>query len=83
LQKTIRERFRILGQVKTLTAQGKLSGLIVGILPLALCGFMYSANPDYMRDLFQTIMGRDLLAGAIVLQVVGMCIIAKIVNIKV
>jgi tight adherence protein B len=83
LQKTIRERFRILGQVKTLTAQGKLSGLIVGILPLALCAFLYSANPDYMRPLFQEGVGRTMLVLALGLQLLGVLIIMKIVNIKV
>jgi len=83
LQKTIRERFRILGQVKTLTAQGKLSGLIVGILPLALCAFLYSANPDYMGQLFREKTGNYLMAVALALQAAGMLMIRKIVNIKV
>lgn len=83
LQKTIRERFRILGQVKTLTAQGKLSGLIVGGLPLALCAFLYFANPEYMNDLFKPGLGRWLVGIALGLQVLGCSLIAKIVNIKV
>jgi tight adherence protein B len=83
LQKTIRERFRILGQVKTLTAQGKLSGLIVGLLPLALCAFLYSANPDYMGQLFHEKTGNYLIAVALALQAGGVLIIRKIVNIKV
>jgi len=83
LQKTIRERFRILGQVKTLTAQGKLSGLIVGLLPVALCAFIYFANPDYMRDLFVTDIGKKLLIGGLSLQMLGVYVIFKIVNIKV
>jgi tight adherence protein B len=83
LQKTIRDRFRILGQVKTLTAQGKLSGLIVGLLPVVLCAFLYSANPNYMKDLFSTVTGRWLLVIAGTLQLMGVLIIARIVNIKV
>jgi len=83
LQKTIRERFRILGQVKTLTAQGKLSGLIVGILPIALCALIYFANPDYMIDLFISTTGRWLLCIAVGLQAVGVFLIFRIVNIKV
>jgi tight adherence protein B len=83
LQKTIRERFRILGQVKTLTAQGKLSGLIVGMLPMVLCALIYFANPDYMMDLFTTKTGRTLLAAAGGLQFLGVVLIYKIVNIKV
>lgn len=83
LQKTIRERFRILGQVKTLTAQGKLSGLIVAMLPLALCAFLYFANPDYMRKLFEPGLGRWLVIIALSLQMVGCLLIAKIVKIQV
>ena len=83
LQKTIRERFRILGQVKTLTAQGKLSGLIVAMLPLALCAFLYFANPDYMTKLFEPGLGRWLVVIALSLQMVGCLLIAKIVKIQV
>jgi tight adherence protein B len=83
LQKTIRERFRILGQVKTLTAQGKLSGLIVGLLPVALCAFLYFANPEYMRKLFNPGLGRWLVIIAVSLQMLGCFLIAKIVKIQV
>jgi len=82
LQKTMRERFRILRQVKTLTAQGRLSGWIVGGLPIALGAVIYLCNPDYMGDLF-TSTGKKLLAVAIGLQVAGILLIRKIVNIKV
>ena len=83
LQKTIRERFRILGQVKTLTAQGKLSGLIVGLLPVVLCALIYFANPDYMSDLFTKAKGRWMLGIAGGLQMTGVFLIFRIVNIKV
>jgi tight adherence protein B len=83
LQKTIRERFRILGQVKTLTAQGKLSGIIVGALPIALCVLIYFLNPAYMRDLFVTPVGQKMLIGGVSLQLLGVFVIYRIVNIKV
>ncbi|NLW50395.1 MAG: type II secretion system F family protein [Candidatus Brocadiaceae bacterium] len=83
LQKTIRERYRILGQVKTLTAQGKLSGLIVGSLPVVLGAFLYLANPEYMSKLFEPGVARALVAIALGLQVVGCLLIAKIVRIQV
>jgi tight adherence protein B len=83
LQKTIRERFRILGQVKTLTAQGKLSGLIVGGLPIVLCVFIYFANPGYMHPLFSQRMGHWMLGTGVGLQVLGVLMINKIVRIKV
>ncbi len=82
LQKTIRERFRILRHVKSLTAQGRLSGWIVGGLPVALGGIIFLANPGYMSELF-TETGMKLVAVAAALQVVGMLLIRKIVNIKV
>ncbi len=83
LQKTIRERFRILGQVKTLTAQGKLSGLIVGALPIALCALIYFLNPSYMRPLFTESIGKKMLIGGFGLQMLGVYVIYRIVNIKV
>jgi tight adherence protein B len=82
LQKTMRERFRILRQVKSLTAQGRLSGWIVGALPIALGVIIYLFNPAYMSDLF-TPTGKKLLFAALGLQVLGMFLIRKIVNIKV
>ena len=82
LQKTIRERFRILRQVKTLTAQGRLSGWIVGGLPVVLGFVIWLCNPEYIEELF-TETGKKLLLLAFVLQMLGMILIRKIVNIKV
>ena len=83
LQKTIRERFRILGQLRTLTAQGRLSGWVLAALPILLGIVIYMANPDYMGDLFHTVVGRQLLIAGAALQFVGMVLIRKIINIKV
>ncbi len=83
LQETIRERFRILRQVKTLTAQGRLSGWIVGILPIALGGALYIFNPEYIGLLFTSTTGNYMMGIAGVFQVLGILIIRKIVNIKV
>ena len=82
LQKTIRERFRILRQVKTLTAQGRLSGWVVGIMPLALGIIVFILNPDYMKQLL-TPEGKKLLMVAAGFQILGLVLIRKIVNIKV
>jgi len=83
LQRTIRERFRILGQLKTLTAQGRLSGWILAALPIALGGIIYMANPDYMRYLVADSMGHKLLIAAGFFELVGFLLIRKIVNIRV
>jgi len=83
LQKTIRERFRILRHVRTLTAQGRLSGWIVGGLPIALGGVIYMCNPAYMGTLFTTKTGQNLMIVALIMEAIGMFLIRKIVNIKV
>lgn len=82
LQKTIRNRFRILRQVKTITAQGRMSGWVVGILPIALGIIIYMLNPEYMGLLFEP-AGQKLLILAGAFQLVGVLLIRKIVNIKV
>ncbi len=83
LQRTIRERFRILGQVRSLTAQGKLSGVIVALLPLALLLAIHLTNAAYLSNLFTEKIGRILLACAGGLQLIGVFFIRKIVNIEV
>lgn len=80
---TIRERVRINGEVRTLTAQGRISGLIIGALPLALLGVLSVINPSYAGLLFTHSIGIILLIGGIVSQIIGILLIQKIVNIKV
>jgi tight adherence protein B len=79
----IRERFKIWGQIKALTGEGRLSGIILLALPPALAGVMYKLNPDYLMLLFRDPMGKQMLASALVMQVIGALVIRKIVNIKV
>ncbi len=79
----IRERFRILGQVKALTGEGRLSGVVLISLPFALFVFMLNMKPDYVQTLWTTDMGRIMAGVAIILQVLGALWIRKIVNIKV
>jgi tight adherence protein B len=79
----IRERFRILGQVKALTAEGRLSGVVLIGLPFALFAFMLNAKPDYVELLWTTELGRKMSTFAIIAQIVGALVIRKIVNIKV
>lgn len=80
---TIRERIRIKGEIKTLTAQGRISGLIIGLLPVALGVFLLLINPDYIGPLFVEPLGRIMLAVCIIGQILAAIIIKKIVNIRV
>ncbi len=79
----IRERYRILGQVKALTGEGRLSGVVLIALPFALFAFMLNAKPDYVEPLWTTDLGKKMSAFAIVAQILGALVIRKIVNIKV
>lgn len=83
ISNTIRERIKIKGQIKTLTAQGRISGLIVSLLPLGTGLLIYVVNPGYMNVLFTHPVGKALLAVGIVSQVIGMWIISRIVNIEI
>ena len=79
----VRERFKILGQVQALTGEGRISGIVLMALPIALFFVVYHLNPEYIMLLFTDELGRKMIAGAAVLQVLGAVCIKKIVNIKV
>lgn len=79
----IRERFKIWGQVQALTGEGRLSGIVLLALPPALFAVVYKMNPDYLMLLFTDPMGKKMLVGGIVTQLLGALMIRKIVNIRV
>jgi tight adherence protein B len=79
----VRERFKIFGQVQALTAEGRLSGIVLLALPPLIFFAVGYLNPGYVNLLFTETMGRQMLAGAIIMQIVGALVIKKIVNIKV
>jgi len=79
----IRERFRILGQVKALTAEGRLSGVILIALPFALFLIMLHIKPDYIEKLWTHELGIKMSVFALIMQLLGAIVIRKIVNIKV
>jgi len=79
----VRERFRIWGQVQALTGEGRLSGVVLLALPPALFAVVYKMNPDYLMLLFTDPMGKKMLVGGIVSQLLGALLIRKIVNIRV
>jgi tight adherence protein B len=80
---TIRERIQLKREIKTLTAQGRLSGMIISFLPLALAAFLFFTNPSYILILFRHPLGLLLLGGAVVAQIIGIILIRKIVAIEV
>ena len=79
----IRERFRLKRQVRVHTAQGRMTGMILSMLPLVLGVCLYLINPKTMSILWKTPVGLELLYAASTMTVVGALIIRKIVNMEV
>jgi tight adherence protein B len=80
---TIRERFRIQGEIRVKSAQARLSGYIVSALPFFLFFWINIVNPDYMKSMYEHPLGFYILGGGIIAQVIGWLIIRKIVDIEV
>lgn len=78
---TIRERQKLKNEMKTLTAQGRMSGAIVMLIPVALGLFFYVFNKPYIMVLFQTQVGIIMMTIGIVNEIIGFFIIRKIVSI--
>lgn len=78
---TIRERQKIQNELKTLTAQGKLSGIIVMLIPFFLGITIYLFNKEYILLLFNTTIGLAMVIMALFNQVLGLVIIRKIIKI--
>lgn len=79
---TIRERQRIKAEVKTLTAQGRLSGVIISVLPFGMALFLYFINRDYLTVLFQSRLGISLVIYGLISQTIGYFVIRKITDIE-
>jgi tight adherence protein B len=82
IAETIRERQKIKNELKTLTAQGKLSGIIVELIPIFLGLIFFVLNKEHMIVLFTTPLGLTMVAMAVISQIFGIIIIRKIVNIE-
>jgi len=80
---TIRERFKLLGQIKTQTAQAKLSGLVLAIAPLFVSLVIWIMNPEYLQPLIKTTLGNIILFITVIMATTGYVIINKITNIRV
>lgn len=81
--RTIRERFKLLGEIRTLSAQTRLSGKIVAALPIAIAGMIYLLKPDLVMVLFTEEIGKTLVKIAVVMQILGFYVMNRITIIKV
>lgn len=82
ISETIAERVRMRREVMALTAQGRASAMVVGLVPVALAGAMSIVNPNYLKPLIETDMGHMFVLAAIILELIGILIIRRIVDIK-
>jgi tight adherence protein B len=80
---TIRERVRIKGEIRTLTAQGRYSGYLVAFLPIAIMVTLNFINPEFMQPLFTELIGQILLVVGGIMMLIGFFAIQKITDIKV
>lgn len=80
---TIRERFRILGDLKTLTTSSRLSAWLLCGLPIGVALMITALNPEYMSVLWKDPRGHYLIALALFMQLTGMVIVRKILRIKI
>ncbi len=83
IAETVRDRIKIKREIRVFTAQQRLTGIILALLPVFLGIVLYLLNPEYMSQLFQPGIMRIVLIAAIVMQVMGFLLIRKIVDIEV
>ncbi len=82
LETTIRERYKVNGKIKALTAQGKMEGLIVGFLPVFIATAITLIDPKMMEPMFTQPTGWLMIGGIFVLDLIGLIIIREIVTIE-
>lgn len=79
----IRERFKLRGKIRAISAHGRMTGAALTLIPVGVAAMMFVVNPDYVTFFVREEVGNLMMAGAIALQLVGYAIIRKIVNIEI
>jgi tight adherence protein B len=83
ISETIRERLRIKAEIKTLTAQGRISGIVIGSMPSVLGVVLFVINADYIMTLFTHNIGIMLVVAGVISQIIGFILIRKVIQIEV
>lgn len=83
IAQTIRERLRIEGKIRSLTAQGRLQAIVVCMLPVVVLVGLHFIDPGLLASLYQTLQGWVILGAVLGLELAAILIIRKIVDIKV
>ena len=83
VSQTIRDRYSLKRQIKALSAEGRLSSIILAVLPILLFLALMLLNPTFLKPLYTTTVGLMMLAGSAVLMILGVFWLKKITDIKV
>ena len=79
----IRERFKLRGRIRAISAHGRMTGIALTCIPIAVGTIMFYVNPDYVGFFFHDEVGHYMMGAAILLQCIGYAVIQKIVKIEV
>ena len=79
---TIKDRIKVKDDIRVLTATGRSSGIVVGLIPVGIGGMLMLVNPSYIMTFFDTKMGIGMLIVAGIMELIGFIVIRKVVNIK-
>ena len=79
----IRDRIKLLGQVRVMSAEGRMSAWVLGLLPFGAGAMMHLSNPEFLAPLFTDPDGRKMVGAAVLLMLVGFLVIRKITHIRV
>ena len=82
ISETIIDRIRLREEVRVFSAQGRMSGIIIGLLPVFVILFLMILNPTYLTDFVNHPIGKLLLIASVFLEVIGFILINRIVDIK-
>jgi tight adherence protein B len=83
ISKIIRERIKLLGQIRVLSAEGKMSAWVLGLLPFAAALMIQLTNPGFLAVLYTDPVGKKMIAGALTMMVLGVLAMRKIIRIRV
>jgi tight adherence protein B len=81
--KIIRDRIKLLGQVRVLSAEGKMSAWVLSLLPFGAAAMIHLTNPKFLEVLFTDPFGQKMIAGALFMMVLGVLAMRKIIRIRV
>ncbi|MBM3738294.1 MAG: type II secretion system F family protein [Acidobacteria bacterium] len=79
----MRERFKLRGKIKAISAHGRMTGTALTCIPIGVALMMFYVNPSYVSFFIEDAIGNAMLGGAITLQLIGYLVIQKIVSIEV